>query len=79
MPLSNKSTNQVVFDIKGNSLNISTTDSDINSSAMSNINSDLKYNGEDLKIAFNGKFLLEILQSLNYNELSIKLKPLLRQ
>ena len=74
MPLSNKSTNQVVFDIKGNSLNISTTDSDINSSAMSNINSDLKYNGEDLKIAFNGKFLLEILQSLNYNELSIKLK-----
>ena len=41
---------------------------------MSNINSDLKYNGEDLKIAFNGKFLLEILQSLNYNELSIKLK-----
>ncbi len=74
MPLSNKSTNQVVLDIKGNSLAVMTIDTDVNNSALSNIKTNLKYNGEDLKIAFNGKFLLEILNSLNYEELKIKLK-----
>ena len=74
MPLSNKSTNQVVLDIKGNSLNVTTIDTDVNNSALSSIKTDLKYNGEDLRIAFNGKFLLEILQSLNHEELKIKLK-----
>lgn len=74
MPLSNKSTNQVVLDIKGNLLNVTTIDADVNNSALSSITKDLKYNGEDLKIAFNGKFLLEILQSLNHEELKIKLK-----
>jgi len=74
MPLSNKSTNQVVFNIKGNSLDVTTMDTDINNSALSNIKTGLKYNGEDMKIAFNGKFLLEILFSLNCEELKIKLK-----
>ena len=73
MPLSNKSTNQIVFDIKGNLLNVSSVDNDVNNSALSVIKSNLKYEGEDLKIAFNGKFLLEILQSLNHEELIIKL------
>ena len=74
MPLSNKSTNQVVLDIKGNSLNVSSVDTDVNNSALSTINTNLKYNGEDIKIAFNGKFLMEILNSLNNEELKIKLK-----
>ena len=74
MPLSNKSTNQVVLDIKGNSLNVSSIDTDVNNSALSTIKTNLKYNGEDIKIAFNGKFLMEILNSLNNEELKIKLK-----
>ena len=73
MPLSNKSTNQVVLDIKGNAIQVSSIDIDINNNAMSGIKTGLSYKGEDIKIAFNGKFLLEILHSLNYEELKIKL------
>ena len=40
---------------------------------MSGIKTGLSYKGEDIKIAFNGKFLLEILHALNYEELKIKL------
>ncbi len=73
MPLSNKSTNQVILNIKGNHLEISTIDTDINNNAVSNIKTGLSYKGEDIQIAFNGKFLLEILHSLDCDDLKIKL------
>lgn len=66
-----KSTQQVVFDIVGNTLNISAQDIDF--SFEGNETLPCQFDGPDMKIGFNGKFLLEMLNNFNGEEIKIEL------
>lgn len=67
----NKSTSQVVFDIVGNSLNISAQDVDFSYEGKEQLN--CQYTGEDMKIAFNAKLLVEMLNNLTSEEVKLEL------
>lgn len=67
----NKSTSQVVFDIVGNSINISAQDIDFSYEGKEQMN--CQYTGEDMKIAFNAKLLIEMLNNLSAEEVKIEL------
>ncbi len=67
----NKSTSQVVFDIVGNSINISAQDIDFSYEGKEQLN--CQYTGEDMKIAFNAKLLIEMLGNLSAEEVKIEL------
>lgn len=60
---SNKSSNQVVMKITGSELHLNGQDVDFSQEANETMNCD--YKGEDMSIAFNGKFLVEILTQLD--------------
>lgn len=67
----NKSTSQVVFDILGNSINISAQDIDFSYEGKEQLS--CQYNGEDMKIAFNAKLLIEMLNNLDGEEVLLEL------
>jgi DNA polymerase-3 subunit beta len=68
---SNKSTNQVVLSISGSELQLAAQDVDF--SFEGNERMSCQYDGEDLQIAFNAKFLIEMLGAADTDEIKIEL------
>jgi DNA polymerase-3 subunit beta len=68
---SNKSTNQVVLSISGSQLQL--TAQDIDFSFEGNERMKCQYNGEDLQIAFNAKFLIEMLSATDTDDITVEL------
>jgi DNA polymerase III subunit beta len=68
---SNKSTNQVVLNIQGSELQLAAQDVDF--SFEGNERMKCQYDGEDLAIAFNAKFLIEMLSATDAEEIKIEL------
>ena len=68
---SNKSTNQVALTISGNELQLASQDVDF--SFEGNERMACTYDGEDLQIAFNAKFLIEMLNGADTSEINMEL------
>ncbi|MCB0740926.1 MAG: DNA polymerase III subunit beta, partial [Chitinophagaceae bacterium] len=68
---SNKSTNQVVLNISGSELQLATQDVDF--SFEGNERMSCQYDGEDLTIAFNARFLIEMLNAADSEEVVMEL------
>ncbi len=68
---SNKSTNQVALNISGSELQLAAQDVDF--SFEGNERMACQYDGEDLQIAFNAKFLIEMLNAADTDEVVIEL------
>src|SRR6476660_7334634 len=68
---SNKSTNQVALSISGSELQLAAQDIDF--SFEGNERMKCQYNGEDLMIAFNAKFLIEMLNATDSEEIRMEL------
>jgi DNA polymerase III subunit beta len=68
---SNKSTNQVVLNIQGSELQMMAQDVDF--SFEGNERMKCQYDGEDLSIAFNAKFLIEVLNASDSTEVKMEL------
>lgn len=68
---SNKSTNQVVLQISGSQLQLAAQDVDF--SFEGNERMKCQYNGENLQIAFNAKFLIEMLGGIDSPDIHIAL------
>jgi DNA polymerase III subunit beta len=68
---SNKSTNQVALNISGSELQLAAQDVDFSNEG--NERMKCQYNGEDLTIAFNARFLIELLSATASDEVSIEL------
>lgn len=68
---SNKSTNQVRLKLTGNSLVVSAEDIDFSNKAEERLTSD--YNGVDLQIGFNSKFLIEMLSNLQSDDITLEM------
>ncbi len=68
---SNKSTNQVALTINGSELQLAAQDVDF--SFEGNERMTCQYDGEDLQIAFNAKFLIEMLSAADSDEVTIEL------
>jgi DNA polymerase-3 subunit beta len=68
---SNKSTNQVVLSIHGSELQLMAQDVDF--SFEGNERMKCQYDGEDLTIAFNARFLIEMLASADSDEIRMEL------
>ena len=66
---SNKSTHQVKFKINGNLIEVSGEDIDFSNKGNETIK--VEYGGEDMEIGFNGKFLIEILNTLDCDKINI--------
>ncbi len=66
---SNKTTYQIRLRLAGSELQISAEDVDYSNSADERLSCD--YNGEDMQIGFNSRFLLEMLSNLTADEVSI--------
>lgn len=67
----NKTTSQVVFDIVGNSLTISAQDIDFSYEGKETMT--CQYTGEDMKIAFNAKLMIELINNLDGAEIQLEL------
>src|SRR5205085_2644930 len=68
---SNKSTNQVALTISGSELQLAAQDVDF--SFEGNERMACRYDGEDLQIAFNAKFLIEMLNAADTDEVVVEL------
>jgi len=68
---SNKSTNQVALSISGSELQMAAQDVDF--SFEGNERMSCQYNGEDLQIAFNAKFLIEMLGAADTDDVKMEL------
>ncbi|CAN5544261.1 DNA polymerase III subunit beta [soil metagenome] len=68
---SNKSTNQVVLSISGSELQLAAQDVDFSFEGNERMN--CQYDGEDLQIAFNAKFLIEMLSAADTDEIKVEL------
>jgi DNA polymerase-3 subunit beta len=68
---SNKSTNQVALNISGSELQMAAQDVDF--SFEGNERMKCQYSGEDLLIAFNAKFLIEMLGAADSEEVDLEL------
>jgi DNA polymerase III subunit beta len=68
---SNKTTNQVVMKIAGSELTISAQDLDFSNEASERLN--CSYEGADMEIGFNEKFLIEMLNTLESDEVVFEL------
>src|SRR5688500_10545379 len=68
---SNKSTNQVALSISGSQLQLAAQDVDF--SFEGNERMKCQYNGEDLMIAFNAKFLIEMLSAADSDDVNMEL------
>lgn len=67
----NKTTNQVVLDIKGAGLQISAQDIDFSYEGKESLA--CSYTGEDMKIAFNAKLMVEMLQNMDGSDIVLEL------
>jgi DNA polymerase-3 subunit beta len=67
----NKSTNQVVLEINGNSLQMSAQDIDFSFEGKETLG--CQYSGEDMKIAFNAKLMIEMLNNQDDSEIQLDL------
>lgn len=68
---SNKTTHQVVLKITGSELNISAEDVDFSNEANERLT--CSYEGDDMEIAFNSRFLAEMLNNIDASEINIKM------
>ncbi|HMT77717.1 MAG TPA: DNA polymerase III subunit beta, partial [Saprospiraceae bacterium] len=68
---SNKSTNQVALNISGSELQLAAQDVDF--SFEGNERMKCQYTGEDLTIAFNARFLIEMLNATDSDEVVVEL------
>lgn len=68
---SNKSTNQVVLSISGNELRLAAQDLDF--SFEGNERMGCAYKGEDIQIAFNARFLVEMLSAIDTEDVRLEL------
>jgi DNA polymerase-3 subunit beta len=68
---SNKSTNQVALSISGSELTLAAQDVDFSSEGTERMN--CEYDGEDLQIAFNAKFLVELLNASDSEDVVVEL------
>ena len=68
---SNKSTNQVVLDITGSEMTLQSQDLDFSTEGKERMA--CQYEGEDIKIAFNARFLIEILSAADSEEVVMEL------
>ncbi len=68
---SNKTTHQVILNISGNSMQVSAQDLDFSNEANERLN--CEYNGEDLSIGFNARFLVEMLGVMPGEEVVLRL------
>jgi DNA polymerase-3 subunit beta len=66
-----KSTTQVVFDIVGNTVSLSAQYADFSYEGNEKLN--CQFNGEDMKIAFNARLLVEMLNNLEGEEVALEL------
>lgn len=67
----NKTTNQVVLDINGNSVMVSAQDIDFSYEGKETLT--CQYNGEDMKIAFNAKLMVEMLGNMYGDDIQLDL------
>lgn len=67
----NKTTNQVVLEINGNNLQLSAQDIDFSYEGKETL--PCQYSGEDMKIAFNAKLMVEMLNNLDGADLNLEL------
>lgn len=70
-PYTSQSTHQVVFQIVGSQLTVSATDIDYASEGRENLM--VNYNGDDLIIGFNSKYLSEILSTIHSEEIMLEM------
>jgi DNA polymerase-3 subunit beta len=68
---SNKSTNQVALNISGSELQLAAQDVDFSFEGTERMK--CQYNGEDMMIAFNAKFLIEMLSAADSDEVFMEL------
>jgi len=68
---SSKTTHQVVMGINGSSLQVSAQDPDFSNEAKENLS--CEYDGEDLQIGFNSRFLMEMLNVMPGDDIKMKL------
>jgi DNA polymerase-3 subunit beta len=68
---SNKTTNQVRLRLSGSSLTINTEDLDYSSKAEERLPCD--YNGTDMQIGFNSKFLIEVLNNIHCEDITLEM------
>ena len=68
---SNKSTNQVALTISGSELQMAAQDIDFSFEANERMN--CQYDGEDLQIAFNARFLIEMLNAAETSDVRVEL------
>jgi len=67
----NKTTHQVRLKINGSELNISSEDIDFSNEAHERLN--CQYEGDDMEIGFNARFLIEMLKNLNCEEVALQM------
>ena len=68
---SNKTTHQIRLKIAGSELNISAEDIDFSNKAEERLN--CSYIGDDIQIGFNSRFLIEMLNNLDCEEISLSM------
>ena len=68
---SNKTTHQVILKIKGNELMVNAQDLDFSNEANERL--DCTYEGDNMEIGFNAKFLLEMLNAMDNEEVRMEL------
>ena len=67
----NKTTHQVLLKIAGSQLTVSAQDLDFSNEATERLN--CEYNGDDIEIGFNARFLIEMLNTLDGDEVKMEL------
>jgi DNA polymerase-3 subunit beta len=67
----NQSTHQIRFKVSGQELVLSAEDIDFSNEAKERLT--CSYNGEDMEIGFNSKFLLEMLSNIETDEISLEM------
>jgi DNA polymerase-3 subunit beta len=68
---SNKTTHQIILKITGSELQLSAQDLDFSNEASERLT--CKYEGEDIEIGFNAKFLIEMLSAIDTEEVNFQL------
>ncbi|MBK6641440.1 MAG: DNA polymerase III subunit beta [Bacteroidia bacterium] len=68
---SNKTTHQVKLKLAGSEMTISAEDIDFNNEANERLSCD--YNGQDMEIAFNARFLSDMLNNMGTNDINMEL------
>lgn len=71
MIFSNKTTHQVLLRIAGSELQVSAQDLDFSNEASERL--DCEYSGEDMEIGFNARFLLEMINALDTDQVRFEL------